>query len=410
MATHDLPDNFQAARVKLSQDRPYLAAALYRVVPVAKPGLGTMAVDAWWRLYFDPTCNWEVPVIANVMYHEVGHLLRDHSGRAKSLTEYDPNLWNRAADAEINDDIIAEGRNDWPFEPCTPGKSFSMPDGLTAEEYYASVPQDKHGSSAGDGTPKPGSGECGGAAGNPGNYEDGPPFGQEDAKGNKGKEGAARGLGEVEADMVRAQVARDIQDASKSQGTVPAWLDRWANGILTPKVDWRKVLAGQVRQALADAAGAVNFTYTRPSRRQVPNVILPNLRRPVPNIAVVVDTSGSMGEEMLSRILGEVNGILKAAGAQSGVDCIVCDANVKSAARVFKAEQIKLAGGGGTDMRVGIEAAMRRSVRPHAIIVLTDGYTPWPSAPIGPRVIAAIVGAGSESTPDWIKTVRVDEA
>lgn len=407
MGKNDLPDNFQAARVMLSQQRPYISAALYRVVPVAKAGLGTMAVDAWWRLYFDPTCDWTVPVIANVMYHEVAHLLRDHAGRAKVLNVEPCNhdAWNLCADAEINDDIIAEGRNDWPFEPVTP-KAMGQPNGLTAEEYYGKLPQ--QGVPMAGGAPKPGSGKCGGAAGAPMDHEDGPPFGHEDANGNKGKVDAPRGLGEVEADMVRAQVAQDVLQHAKTRGDAPSWIMQWAEATLHPKVDWRRVLAGEVRQALADAAGAVNFTYQRPSRRQVPGVILPAMRRPVPNLAVVVDTSGSMGQEALSTVLGEVNGILKAAGAQDGVDCIVCDADVKSAARVFKAEQIKLTGGGGTDMRVGIEAAMRRQIKPHAIIVLTDGYTPWPAQPLPVRVIAAVVGGSVKDLPDWIKGVEVD--
>jgi len=49
-----LNEKFQAARARLVHTRPYLATAIYAMVPVEKPGLGTMAVDEFWRIYYDP--------------------------------------------------------------------------------------------------------------------------------------------------------------------------------------------------------------------------------------------------------------------------------------------------------------------------------------------------------------------
>jgi predicted metal-dependent peptidase len=162
---------------------------------------------------------------------------------------------------------------------------------------------------------------------------------------------------------------------------------------------------------MADIAGQTNFSYQRPSRRSVPKVILPSLRQPVPNIAVVVDTSGSMSNDDLALVLGEISGVLRQCGQKNGVDAIVCDAAVHSAKRVFKADQITIAGRGGTDMRVGVDAALNRPIRPHAVIILTDGFTPWPESARGVNVIAALIGnnrAKKESVPVWIKTVEVD--
>jgi Putative metallopeptidase domain len=41
-------------------------------------------------------------------------------------------------------------------------------------------------------------------------------------------------------------------------GTVPAGLTRWASELLEPKVDWRRALAAEVREAVADVTGAVD--------------------------------------------------------------------------------------------------------------------------------------------------------
>lgn len=408
MAINDLPDSFQAGRIILTQEHPYLSAAVYRVIPIAKPGLGTMAVDQWWRLYFDPLCAWDARTAATVLYHEIGHLLRDHPKRAVGIDRANHAAWNIAADCEINDDVCSElgNRAKWPFPPCTPS-SYKWPDGLTAEEYYVMIPKVNVSSGATGDKPKAGSGQCGSASGNKGQWEDGPPPGETDAAtGEKGKQDAPPGLSDTEADMVRHVVAEAIQESIKSRGTVPEWLKRWAQTTLNPVVPWQKILAGMVRHAMADVAGMTNFTYQRPSRRATVTreIVFPALRKPTPNVAVVLDTSGSMGEDALSHILAEVSGILKSAGA-TGVDAIVTDASVKSARRVFKAGQIDLQGGGGTDMRVGIQHALSRPVKPHIIIVLTDGYTPWPDGPVGARVVAGIIGGHKTDVPSWIKRV-----
>ena len=63
---------------------------------------------------------------------------------------------------------------------------------------------------------------------------------------------------------------------------------------------------------------------------------------------------------------------------------LACDAAVAPAQRVTSARQVKLIGGGGTDMGAGIAAASALRPRPAIAVVLTDGDTPWPQvAPKG---------------------------
>ncbi|XVV17658.1 vWA domain-containing protein [Actinoplanes sp. CA-131856] len=183
---------------------------------------------------------------------------------------------------------------------------------------------------------------------------------------------------------------------------------------MEPTVDWRRALAGAVREAAAWAAGTVDYTYQRPSRRgaAVPRVVLPSLRRPMPRVAVVVDTSGSMGDEELQAVLGEVAGILRAVGiGRERVAVLACDADVHAVRRVASVGEVTLEGGGGTDMRVGIEQALQVPQRPHIVIVLTDGHTPWPGAAPGQaRVVAGLVGEDPPDPPRWIESIRIPPA
>jgi predicted metal-dependent peptidase len=398
-----IPENLQAARLRLSSDRPYLAAALWALQTIEKEGMGTLAVDKFWRLYYDPKVPWNVEELSAVLYHEVNHLLRDHPGRAETVPDLQPDAWNIVCDAEINDDISKESSITLP-EPHVLPSQFGQPDGLLAEEYYNKLPRlAMAGMSKGrkDGQSAPGNGKCGSCAGSPGEWEDGAP---PQAGGN-----GPSGITPMEAELIRRKVAEDVRAESTNQrGTVPTWMKRWADSKLNPKIPWQKVLRGMVKHAIADVAGMVDYTYRRPSRRSssVPDVVMPSLRMPLPKIAVVIDTSGSMGQDRLDKAIAEVAGVLKAMGQKDGVEAICVDAAVASAKKVFKKEQIELAGGGGTDMRVGIEYALKK--KPHAIIVLTDGETPWPEVPVRAKVIACIIQNGIQVPPSWIKTVVVE--
>src|SRR5690606_38416681 len=118
------------------------------------------------------------------------------------------------------------------------------------------------------------------------------------------------------AQAIRRLTAEGIRGHARARGHVPAGWRRWAEAVLEPVVDWRQVLAGSVRRAVASASGAVDYTYQRPSRRAASQrkVVLPSLRRPVPTVAIVIDTSGSMSEDALGAALAEVAGVLRSIG------------------------------------------------------------------------------------------------
>jgi len=86
------------------------------------------------------------------------------------------------------------------------------------------------------------------------------------------------------------------------------------------------------------------------------------------------------------------------------------DADAHTVQRVSSARQVELIGGGGTNMGEGIHKALQLRPRPEVVVVLTDGYTPWPSdAPRGAQVIVGLFGNGDWPVPGWAKVIRIDE-
>ena len=388
-------EGLAAARLWATDRFPYLATGLFGAEVVAAPGSGTVSVDESWRMRADPelTAGWTAAQLGSVLVHHVCHLLRTHGERAQAagVAEHDAPRWIQAADAEINDDLVPAGL-DLPGRPVLPA-DLGAPDGLLAEQYFEASTTDRSAeknnlAAAGDWL------DCGSGADGVPRPDDGPP---------------ARPA--WQADLLRRQVAQDVIAHAKQAGNVPGGLLRWAEEILSPKVNWRKVLAAELRRAVAEVSGAVDYSYRRPSRRAAVagNVVLPALRRPVPDVAVVCDTSGSMTEDLLTAALAEVEGLMRALGMARQVRVLACDYAAGPAQRVNSARQVQLVGGGGTNMGTGIAAAVALRPRPAITVVLTDGYTPWPpAAPKGTRVVIGLLGAGAPDAPAWARSVRVE--
>lgn len=225
------------------------------------------------------------------------------------------------------------------------------------------------------------------------------------------------GVDEERADVVRRTVAKEIREHSAARGNVPGSWKRWSDEILDPVVDWRKEFASIVRRAYASVAGQRDYTYSRQSRRQSAmnqtgqGIVLPAMRAPEPpKVTLVFDTSGSMSDDMIAWSLAECKGILRGLGSSGrSVNVIACDAVASDTQRVTRVENVDLSGGGGTDMRVGIAAAMESREKPEVIVVLTDGYTPWPDEQIkGVTLIAALTTEGAaDQVPEWARKVVI---
>lgn len=411
-AIQDLPvasrATLAAGRLWATSAAPYLAHAVLALRPVvvtesvAGSDLSSFPVDRTWNLYIDPEILAQVsPAEVGFWHlHQVAHLLRRHdrrcplastgSGGAAGRTEPEQ-WWNQACDAEADDDLIpdllARGLA-VPARAVMPA-DLAEPAGQLAETYFRRQAQSVRDLPAQVA-------DCGsGVDGHPRPWETG-----------------SAALSELECSLLSADTARRILEGSRNRGDTPGGWQRWATELLNPTIDWRQQLASAVRRGLAVAAGRVDYSYHRPSRRAaaVPDVVLPTMRRPIPRVAVVVDTSGSVSDVMLGQALAEVAALMRRVGHGRGpgaVQLIACDAQAQRAQRVLDIRQVQLLGGGGTDMGAGLTAAADLRLPPDVVVVLTDGHTPWPQAPPHHwKVVVALLDPAGRC-PAWATRVLV---
>lgn len=375
---------------------PYFSVMLYKLVfkevPPGTLPMPTLGVtDRAVCLYEAEAVNaWTEKQLAAVIIHEINHLVRHHSKRCGTR---DKAKWNLAGDAEINDDLQAM-RLPLPGVPFVP-ENVPAPRGLTAEEYYAKM-EENEGKGGNKSKPPPqpqvGAGQCGSCSGHNDRGK------QEESESEVDKQ---HGRSETEMEMARDQVAQSVQQhAQKGRGHVPAGLARWANEQLAPpKIPWETKLARACRRLVNHRPGAVDYKFSRLSRRQAGvgygpgKPILPGLVEPVPNVAVGLDTSGSMGHDEILAGARETAGIMKAVGV--GVTFIACDAKVHAVKKVSTPNELSacIKGGGGTDFRPIFEAVENMAPRPEVFVFITDGCGPAPThAPKGVSVIWLLTG------------------
>lgn len=397
---------------------PFLGRGIHAMTPVPVPGLSKMcggwAMDKYGRCYFDPEMvlgiggeEYPLKTLIADFLHEVWHFLRQHPDRFENLAlpmgvSRDSKRWNIAADAEINgsDTFLREHLQEWCVFPekLKDGGGCTLPPNKTAEQYYMMLPEEE---GEEPGKPPTGQGppEC--FSDKPRPWELGEP--DEDTPGVSDKQG----------ESLRQSVAKEILESSRARGDVPYAWSGWAGcQIETAKIPWQTQLRRFAKHSMVITSGASNFTFTRRSRRQHMvrgGAVIPAVYHPKLEIAVVVDTSGSMSDSDLTRCLSEMSGIARAVGGSMFV--VTGDTGASWSQRCTSVRQVEFNSRGGTDMRPLIAHAAKQSPSPHCIIVLTDGYTPWPNqrecrVPVMVGLLGSHCGEGA--VPRWMSRLIIE--
>lgn len=345
-------------RVRLLMNKPFFGQLATRLKIVdASESMSTAATDGrrflFNREFVDSLTD---PELEFLVGHEVLHCVYDHID-ARGDREH--RLYNAAADYNINMELVKQkvGSIIGPDKlnggsPCLDWKydgwnSYEIYDDLLANRQDAQG-MDEHLEIGGD----------------------------DDGEEGEGKMKVS--MSEAERKELADEIKQaTIQAAQVAGQDVPESIKRLINELVAPKMDWRDVLRTTLESSLKS-----DFTFMRPSKRSG-EVIFPGMNRDEElNIAIFLDTSGSISQDMLRDFLSEVQGIMDQYNsyritvgqfdtAVYGVDEFTADDGRTMA-------EYELQGGGGTDFDAVFNYMHENDIEPDQMLMFTDGY-PWGS-------------------------------
>lgn len=292
----------------------FFAAVSRHIQKVASKAIPTAGVriteDGRFELLYNPSFMEKLSDThrRGVLKHEFYHLILEHclkrspDGRKISLR------WNLATDMSINCHIKSElpsNKEKDGFEAVFP-TNFGYQDGLTAEAYYKMLEDDGKG----------GEGKCdGNHTGDPGDGNSQPcDCGNFDSHDGWG-EGNAE-LPQDIKDLARERLkealrdgVKEVQKSSNGWGNIPSNIQKEIMRFVNGTVDWKAVLRMFVGQAQRSSK---QNTVKRINRRY-PYIHPGKKVNHTAHIAVSIDQSGSVSDELLSLFYAELDNLAKLA-------------------------------------------------------------------------------------------------
>ncbi len=122
-------------------------------------------------------------------------------------------------------------------------------------------------------------------------------------------------------------------------------------------------------------------------------------RHAASEVCVVIDTSGSISRHELEQFFGEIEAIAK----HAKINVLQWDYDFQGYGKYRKGEwkNIEIHGRGGTRMDAAIDWIDEQGLNPDLVVLLTDGYTGWPSQKPFPFVVC--ITEENTSEPDWAR-------
>lgn len=338
-------DVIDKAKSQLILGNPFFGTLLLANELVEDRTIPTAATDMK-LIYYNPEffAPLTIKEILFVLAHEVMHIALAHGLR---LHGRDHMLWNIACDYAINWMLKEEG-----FVVLPNALLDARFKDMSADEIYVILhrerEEDPRGFAAKHGT------EPGGT-------------GNDVMQPNIADRNEAEKLGRKIKQSV-AQAANAARMAGKLDGS----LQRMIGEILNPKVPWED----ELREYMTDQARE-DESWLRRNRR-FRNVYLPsNYSEKMGPVIFIGDTSGSITNEELCQVGAETVSVAELMNPES-IRMVWADTKVAGEQLFEQGDPIDLTpcGGGGTDMRVPL--AYVEKYDPVVVILMTDGYTPWP--------------------------------
>ena len=278
--------------------------------------------------------------------HEVEHTVYDHMSRRGSRKA---KLWNAAADYVINYELHEHRVGKMP-DPKTSGIQAcfdSKYKGMFTEEVYELLLKDPDKNfpefdihmEPGDGKGEPMTGE------------------------------ELRSLGnEIRAAVMQAAIASNT-------GNTPAGVKRMLKDLTEPQMDWREILNMKMQSMFKN-----DYTWMRCSRKsQASGIFLPATREDTRiEVAIAIDSSGSISDEMIRDFIGEVKGIMLQFNdfkiRMWCSDTKVYNEQLYTPDNIDEIDDYEVMGRGGNDFNCNWDYMKEHDIVPERFIHFTDGY------------------------------------
>jgi len=204
------------------------------------------------------------------------------------------------------------------------------------------------------------------------------PESDKDKKDDKTGKGKPK-LSKQELQDIKDELKEAMVSAAKQTGAgnLPGGVKRIIEEITDPKMDWRELLRQQL-----ESTQKSDYTFARPSRRGWHlDAILPGTdHEEMIDIAIAFDSSGSMGNKMLSDLKGEVKGITEEFNNYRihmfSFDTEVHNPQDYTSDNLDDILEYEIEGGGGTEFDCMFNYLKENEISPKRLVVFTDGY-PW---------------------------------
>ncbi len=384
MAVHDdIETKLAAARARLILDKPFLGALVLRLpVVAADPAwCKTTATDArgfYYNRDYIAALNMEQTQF--VLAHEALHCALSHFVRRQHRVK---RRWDLACDYAVNPLLVNDG-----LAPPPGTLVLDCYDGMTAEEIYPCIqenneqePLDQHLYDEEDSrTERESSGGGDGRDRQPDEAQRG---GRHQREGHSVEgDSAPPPLTESEREALSVQWRQRLAGAAQQAmqaGKLSASMARIVDHLLQPQLPWRMLLARYMSASARD-----DYSFQRPSRREGA-AILPSLRSTQVELAIVLDTSGSISDTEMREFLAEVNALKGQLRAR--VTLHACDDEL-SEEGPWSCEPWgelvlpeALTGGGGTSFVPPFEWLERQDRQPDLLLYFTDADGSFPHSP-----------------------------
>jgi predicted metal-dependent peptidase len=369
--------------LNLMWDEPFFSSILRPVTKIRTENIPTAgvlskdgAITMWWNAKFLASL---APIkIKGLLKHECYHLVFDHTTSRK----HDPHiLWNYGTDCAINS-VIPE--DELPECGLIPGKEFtpltdeqkekmgedavaryelisakiaSFPKEMSSEWYFSRLLEDEEVSNAIQQS-----------------EQEGISIGGMDSHEGWGE------MSEEERELIRGKIKQVLKeaaqkaDSSNSWGSVPSSMRAEIRKMVSNEVDWRSVL----RSAVGTKKRAGRDTSIRRINRKYPGIHPGSRRKYTSSWAVYVDQSGSVGDENLALLFGELENLAKRASFDVYYFDTEVDVENKITWRKGASVRPQRTRCGGTDFTAPTKHAHKNMDKYDGYIILTDGYASEP--------------------------------